>query len=163
MTIRQKENRKDQYRYVMQCVLANINICYYVCLTLHSCITIATYVLILCSYIWLLINKVYTYVYSYIHMHMQYIYIFAYIQERKAVFAQMKISDRDKKKWEQVLELDYMSSKDTDGENKLKVQPLPWLSERVQKFKDFQIVRQKNYESTVKKAEKDKDDWYVIQ
>jgi len=54
------------------------------------------------------------------------------------MFAQMEISDRDiyKEKWEQVLELDYMSSEDTDRENKLKVQPLPWLSKRVQKFKD---------------------------
>jgi len=52
------------------------------------------------------------------------------------MFAQMEISDRDREKWEQVLELDYMSSEDTDEENKLKVRPLPWLSERVQKFKD---------------------------
>ena len=48
----------------------------------------------------------------------------------------MEVSEDDKKKWEQVLELEYMSSEDSDGENRIKVRPLPWLSERVREFKE---------------------------
>jgi len=35
------------------------------------------------------------------------------------MFSQMEISDSDKKQWEQVLELDYMSIDDTDGMGKI--------------------------------------------
>jgi len=55
----------------------------------------------------------------------------------------MEISDIDKKKWEQVLQLDYVSSEDSDGENKLKVRPIPWLSERVREFKES-LDKEKN-------------------
>lgn len=48
----------------------------------------------------------------------------------------MEISDRHREKWEEVLHLEYMSSEDSEGENELKVRPLPWVSEKVTKFKE---------------------------
>ena len=49
----------------------------------------------------------------------------------------METSDRNRKKWKEVLQLDNMSSEDTGEENELIVRPLPWLSDRVNKFKDY--------------------------
>ena len=48
----------------------------------------------------------------------------------------MEISERNSEKWEEVSHLEYISSEDSDGENELKVHPLPWVSERVTKFKE---------------------------
>ena len=50
----------------------------------------------------------------------------------------MKIQEKDRKKWQEVLKMEYMSSEDSDGhENELKIRRLPWLSENVQKFKEL--------------------------
>jgi len=74
------------------------------------------------------------------------------------VFAQMEISDRDEQKWEQVLELDYMSSEDTDGENKLNIWPLPlpWRSERVQKYRLSRLQDKKTMNPQSKRQRKTK-------
>ena len=48
------------------------------------------------------------------------------------------MSKEDRKRWGEVMELDYMSSEDSDGaENEVKVRHIPWLSENVQKFKQL--------------------------
>ena len=49
---------------------------------------------------------------------------------------QMDMNDKVRRRWEEVMNMDYMSSEDSDGnENELKIRRIPWLSENVQKFK----------------------------
>jgi len=44
-------------------------------------------------------------------------------------------SPEEKQKWAEVMDLNYMSSEETDDENNIKVHPLLWLAPGVQKFK----------------------------
>ena len=46
------------------------------------------------------------------------------------------MNDTERKKWDEVLQMEYMSSEESDGnDNELKVHQIPWLSENVKKFK----------------------------
>lgn len=57
----------------------------------------------------------------------------------------MKVKDKDRKKWQEVLQIEYMSSEDSDGhENELKVRQLPWLSDNVTRFKEMLDNKRKN-------------------
>ena len=47
----------------------------------------------------------------------------------------MELEEKERNKWSEVLDLKYMSSEESAGENILKVKPLPWLSTCATKFK----------------------------
>ena len=68
------------------------------------------------------------------------------------------MNEKDRKKWSEVLKLDYMSSEDSEGqEDQLKVRQIPWLSESVQKFKDLlDSERVKNLSAQSKRQMKQK-------
>lgn len=78
------------------------------------------------------------------------------LQERKPIFKQMKVQDKNRKKWQEVLKMEYMFSEDSDGnENELKICQLPWLSNKVQKFKELlDSEKQKNMNAQSKRQRK---------
>ena len=48
------------------------------------------------------------------------------------------MNDTERKKWDEVLQMEYMSSEESDGnDNELKVHQIPWLLENVKKFKQL--------------------------
>ena len=47
----------------------------------------------------------------------------------------MDLEEKKRNKWSEVLDLKYMSSEESAGENVLKVKPLPWLSTCANEFK----------------------------
>ena len=44
-------------------------------------------------------------------------------------------SKSEKTKWAEVMDLSYMSSEESGGENTIVIHPLPWLTEEVDLFK----------------------------
>ena len=71
---------------------------------------------------------------------------------------QMEMDEKVRKRWTEVMRIDYMSSEDSDGnEKELKVRRIPWLSENVQKFKEIlDDERIKNMSSQSKRQMKKK-------
>ena len=57
------------------------------------------------------------------------------LKKSEDIFKQMDISKEKRDKWNEVLQFQYMSSEDTEDESTLAVWPLPWLTEKVEKFK----------------------------
>ena len=47
----------------------------------------------------------------------------------------MELEEQERNKWSEVLDLKYLSSEESAGENILKVKPLPWLSTCATEFK----------------------------
>ena len=70
----------------------------------------------------------------------------------------MTVKDKDQNKWQEVLQMDYMSSEDSDGcENELKVRQLPWLSANVVTFKEMlDNEKEKNMSAQSKRQAKKK-------
>ena len=79
------------------------------------------------------------------------------MQGRKDAFEQWDIEDKKRKKWNEVLDLQYMSSEESEDDNVLKVKPIPWLSSKVQHFKKIlDEEREKNLNSQSKRQTKRK-------
>ena len=57
------------------------------------------------------------------------------MQDRKEVFEQIELEEEERKKLIEILDLQYMSSEESEGENTLKVKPLPWLTTTASQFK----------------------------
>ena len=51
------------------------------------------------------------------------------------MFQDQKLSASDKKKWAEIMDISYVSSEESEGENTIVVHPLPWLTEEVNSFK----------------------------
>ena len=50
------------------------------------------------------------------------------------MFQETKLSANDKK-WIEIMDISYMSSEESEGENSIVVHPLPWLTDEVNSFK----------------------------
>ena len=79
------------------------------------------------------------------------------MQDRKDTFEQLKVEDKKRKKWNEVLDLQYMSSEESEDDNVLKVKPIPWLSSKVKQFKKtLDEEKEKNLNAQSKRQRKRK-------
>ena len=62
----------------------------------------------------------------------------------------MELEEEERKKFVEILDLNYMSSEESEGENTLKAKPLPWLTTTANQFKktlDKEKEKQQNSQS----------------
>ena len=56
------------------------------------------------------------------------------LQERQATFRKLSYAEKDRDKWQKIFSVHFMSSEESEGEDAIKVNPLPWRSNRVSTF-----------------------------
>ena len=67
----------------------------------------------------------------------------------KDIFEQLQLKDEEHKKLSELLHLCYMSSKESEGENTLRIKPLPWLTSFASQFKKIGWGKGKEHDSLI--------------